>query len=439
MDREKIIEIARKELDSNTFSHNFEHAKRVYDLAKFLAKGTNADDDLLFAGAMFHDIGSREHIKYSNIGHEEKAVEFLKRNKIDILENKIIELEHIILSHDGNVKPQTLEAKIIHDADKLDGIGAVGIARAFGYVESEKISPHYIKEMFDIKNKLFISRARRIANHRHLFMKDYFRMFQNDVNILKENNLIAIIPAAGSGSRLKPFPLPKELYPMGSMKIEEKSEMKRKPKPISQYIYESICKCNPSNVFFILGKHKEDIMHYYGNGRSFGSPTAYLFQEEPSGLAMAVLEAKNFAKNKTILFGMPDTYIEPQNSFQQLLEKHKRENADISLGLFKVENPQKFGVVNVENDNIVSIVDKPENPESDWVWGIVIMEDIIFDLIERIEKTRGEYQLTDVFDLARREGFKVIAHKFTDGKYFDMGSYQDLLNLELYLAKKHVI
>ena len=242
--------------------------------------------------------------------------------------------------------------------------------------------------------------------------------------------LVGVIPAAGWGERLKSYPLPKELYSIGSMEIGAGI---RAPKPIAQYIYEQIARCKPSRIYFVLGANKNYLMQYFENGRRSHVPTGYLFQERPTGLAMALYEARNFIGNETILFGMPDTYVEPEDSFVRLLEVHRRKHADITLGLFYVDDPSKFGCVECKGNEIVSISDKPEKPRSNWVWGIIICERTIFDIIPRLTTTRGEYQLTDAFQLSLEMGLKVIGHKFRGGRYFDIGWYDDALSLRRYL------
>lgn len=132
---QKIKEAVEAELSCS--AHNMDHILRVYNLSLHLAEGENIDLDVLKAATLLHDIarvredadstGQTDHALLS----AEMCVPILK--EVDFSDDKIKHVQDCIISHryrTGN-KPQTLEAKILFDADKLDSIGAIGVARAF--------------------------------------------------------------------------------------------------------------------------------------------------------------------------------------------------------------------------------------------------------------------------------------------------------------------
>ncbi len=185
--------------------HGFDHVLRVYRMAERLALVEGADVEIVHAAALLHDAeGSATaggEIGRSN--HHHASSEFARQ----ILEaenwppERIAAVQHCIRAHrfrDNSEPPQTLEAKILFDADKLDVIGAIGVVRtvAFDIVvgqpvysepsqlfistgEKEPGEPHssyheYIFKLSHIKDRLFTAAARAIAEERHQFMAEFF-------------------------------------------------------------------------------------------------------------------------------------------------------------------------------------------------------------------------------------------------------------------------
>lgn len=185
--------------------HGFDHVLRVYRMAERLALVEGADVEIVHAAALLHDAeGSATaggEIGRSN--HHHASSEFARQ----VLEaenwppERIAAVQHCIRAHrfrDNSEPPQSLEAKILFDADKLDVIGAIGIVRtvAFDIVvgqpvysepsqlflstgEKEPGEPHssyheYLFKLSRIKDRLFTTAARAIAEERHQFMAEFF-------------------------------------------------------------------------------------------------------------------------------------------------------------------------------------------------------------------------------------------------------------------------
>jgi uncharacterized protein len=135
---EKLQNIVEKELSCS--AHDLEHSKRVYNTCLKLAQNESIDLDILKAAALLHDIArvEEDNDKTGNTDHAilgaEKAKTILK--ELNFSEKQIQEITHCILSHRfrNNQEPQTKEAQILFDADKLDSCGALSIARGFIWV-----------------------------------------------------------------------------------------------------------------------------------------------------------------------------------------------------------------------------------------------------------------------------------------------------------------
>jgi uncharacterized protein len=199
------IETARNWYPEDDPVHGFDHILRVYRMAERLALEEGADLEIVHAAALLHDAeGSQtEGGEAGRQDHHHVSSQFAQR--VLMLEgwpaDKIAAVQHCIRAHrfrDNTEEPQTLEAKILFDADKLDVIGAVGVARtiAFDVVvnqpiysqpsdlfletgEKEPGEPHssyheYLFKLSKIKDRLFTKTARELARERHRFMEEYF-------------------------------------------------------------------------------------------------------------------------------------------------------------------------------------------------------------------------------------------------------------------------
>lgn len=191
------IDQARALYDGGSDStHDFDHVLRVYRLAERIGQAEKANMEVLRAAALLHDIARSD----QDAGRvREHAAEGARRAR-QILAGRAPEfveaVAHAIESHRFRVDrpPQTLEAKILYDADKLDAIGAVGIARAFAYsahhgqrlwaapdAGEHTAMKEFVVKLSQVKATLFTETARAIAEKRHAFMVEFFERMAAEV------------------------------------------------------------------------------------------------------------------------------------------------------------------------------------------------------------------------------------------------------------------
>jgi len=216
---QKIKEIVAKELSCS--AHAMEHVMRVYNLCLHLAKyELNVDLDVLKTAALLHDIGRVKEFndKTGSIDHSALGAEMADKilRTLGYPEKKIAHIIRCITAHRfrGKTKPQTKEAKILFDADKLDVLGAIGVARSFmiagqygqkiysdisiqeylkyNVVEEKAdgmvrdISKHTSNLEFELKFKhiperLYTQKAREIAKERLRFMENFFEKLKREI------------------------------------------------------------------------------------------------------------------------------------------------------------------------------------------------------------------------------------------------------------------
>lgn len=212
----KIIEIVQEKLTCS--AHNLDHVFRVYNLCLLIARHEkNVDLEILIPAALLHDIARVEESqdKTGEIDHAVLgsviAEDILRKLKYE--EEKIQKIKHCILTHrfrTGN-EPNTIEAKILFDSDKLDVIGASGIARTFmlagqfgqrlimnesmeNYLEGNTVANGRIKDVskhspfieYEIKfknipSKLYTEKAKEIGRERLKFMDEYFNRLSSEI------------------------------------------------------------------------------------------------------------------------------------------------------------------------------------------------------------------------------------------------------------------
>lgn len=141
-----------KEIMDNDSAHDFEHIMRVYKNAEKMCKKEKANEKLVLTAALLHDIvsypKSDKRSKKSSLESANKSKLILK--KYDFSKQEIIIISDAIRDHSfsQNKIPTTIEGKILQDADRLDALGAIGIARAFATAGSLKRPFYNIEDPF---------------------------------------------------------------------------------------------------------------------------------------------------------------------------------------------------------------------------------------------------------------------------------------------------
>ena len=189
-------------------AHDFDHVLRVLALAERLARAEGADLELVRAAALLHDMTRAEEDAGRGGDHAQTAAararEILRAR--GIAPERADAVAHAIAAHRfrGTTAPQTLEAKILFDADKLDSIGAIGVARAYAvsgalnqrlwseiapnavatrkqHNSSHTAAAEFVVKLSKVRERIFTATARQIAEERHAFMAEFFARLEREV------------------------------------------------------------------------------------------------------------------------------------------------------------------------------------------------------------------------------------------------------------------
>ena len=171
-------------------SHGIDHTERVVRMCRIIGKDEHADMDILIPAALLHDI-ARPLEQKKGLPHETEGARIAEAYLASICYNpKLIPtISAAIRSHRfrSDEKPETLEAKILSDADKLDALGAVGIARTFmratehGGGISDAIV-HFHDKLLKLKDLMYTETGRNIAKERHAFLIAFLKALALDTD-----------------------------------------------------------------------------------------------------------------------------------------------------------------------------------------------------------------------------------------------------------------
>ena len=212
---ENTIAFVKKELKNAEGGHDWFHIERVFKNAVLISKDENVDAFVVSLGALLHDIADPKFYNGDETVGPKVATEFLKSEKVDadVIIHVINIINHISFknSFDKTAKKFTSkELDVVQDADRLDAIGAIGIARCFNYggfknraLFDPEILPnldmtkeeyknstaptinHFYEKLLLLKDKMNTVSGKQIAAERHSFMESFLNQFNNEWNGLK--------------------------------------------------------------------------------------------------------------------------------------------------------------------------------------------------------------------------------------------------------------
>lgn len=211
MDIKKLETYVKSKLEADKTGHDYQHIKRVVNNCKKIYKSMNLSDDdknIIISAALVHDL-----IDYKLVDdidkEKNKLIKLLKES--DYKESQIKEIIYIIenMSFSANIDSKnelSLLGQIVQDADRLDAIGAIGIARTFyyggskghhmydelnkdnikdltkeEYLKGSTIIDHFYEKLLKIKDLMNTKEALEIAEERHSFMQEYLDNFYREV------------------------------------------------------------------------------------------------------------------------------------------------------------------------------------------------------------------------------------------------------------------
>lgn len=228
-----------------------------------------------------------------------------------------------------------------------------------------------------------------------------------------------IILTAGEGTRMRPLTLtrPKTMLPVGG-------------KPLLQYNVEALRDAGVVDITMVIGYYQEVVKEHFRDGSKLGVQIKYVTQEERLGTAHAIGTAGSKGTEEVIILN-GDILVQSQ-IIESLIDKYQRTGCDTILTLTEVEDPSSFGVVELQNDRIIDIVEKPaagKAPSNLINAGIYLFTPEIFETIRKTPKSpRGEYEITDSIKMQIQAHKNVLGLTLQD-RWIDIGRPWELLEV----------
>ena len=204
--RNEIRERARPYFEGASPAHDWHHVQRVARLAETLVDEQDAaiDEDVLFAAVWLHDVGRAKEDRGEIADHAEWGAREAGRilRDLDAGEDTVATVQHCIRAHrySNDMDPETPEAELLSDADNLDALGAVGVARVFSYggelgqplydperppeaddsASGETQLDHVHEKILSLRDRMYTEAGRELADQRHDYVVAFAERFERE-------------------------------------------------------------------------------------------------------------------------------------------------------------------------------------------------------------------------------------------------------------------
>lgn len=233
-----------------------------------------------------------------------------------------------------------------------------------------------------------------------------------------------IILAGGLGTRLWPL-----------TKVTNKHLLPVYDKPMIFYPLETLVTAGIQDIMVVTGgENAGDFLRLLGNGKSFGlRHLHYAYQEGEGGIAEALSLAEYFVDDDLLCVMLGDNIL--QHSIRPYVENFQQQGSGAKILLKSVPDPQRFGVPELLNKQVIKIHEKPLIAPSEYaVTGVYFYDHRVFDIIRSIERSqRGELEITDVNN--RYIEWKEMTYDILEGWWTDAGTLDSLLHANNLVAQ----
>ncbi len=224
-----------------------------------------------------------------------------------------------------------------------------------------------------------------------------------------------IILAGGLGTRLRPL-----------TEVTNKHLLPVYDRPMIHYPIEKLVEAGIEDILIVTGgNHAGDFLRLLGNGHAFGlKHLNYTYQQGEGGIAEALGLAEHFADGGPVIVILGDNLFE--DSLAESIRRFRHQGEGAKIMIKEVDDPERFGVAELDGDRVVRIVEKPKRPASRYaVTGVYMYDSRVFDIVKTLEPSaRGELEITDVNN--RYIEWGALTYEVLDGWWTDAGTFESL-------------
>lgn len=236
-----------------------------------------------------------------------------------------------------------------------------------------------------------------------------------------------IILAGGTGTRLYPI-----------TKVVSKQLTPLYDKPMIYYPLATLIESGIKEILIITTpEDKERFQELLGNGSDYGITIEYKEQEKPEGLAQAFIIGEDFIGNDSVILTLGDNVFSGINLINKIKKASK--NGSTIFGV-EVDNPERFGVIEINNNKVISIEEKPKNPKSNIaITGLYIFDNKVIEIAKKIKPSkRNELEITDVINEYLKENKLNVELLNKNDKWFDTGTPESLFEATQYVRNYQI-
>ena len=238
-----------------------------------------------------------------------------------------------------------------------------------------------------------------------------------------------VLLCGGEGTRLRPM-----------TEVINKHLVRVHDFPMAEWPLLKMVKAGISEILIVTGgENFAAVIKYFGSGNKWGVHISYVVQDRAGGIAEALALAEKFVGQDKVMVCLGDNLwsMDPQ----QYIGDFNNDGLDNEAVLFVIQSktPERFGVVQFNNNVPVDIIEKPKEFVSEWiVAGVYLYGPKVFDIIKTLKPSkRGEFEITDVNRYYLKSGFARII-KMT-GWWSDCGTIESLLQTEEFIKNDRLI
>lgn len=257
----------------------------------------------------------------------------------------------------------------------------------------------------------------------------------------KQTSVVGIVPMAGLAKRLGNLGCSKEIYPVEPAKGATKGA---KPKVVCEHVLEKMQRAGIERVYIILRDGKWDIPASLGDGSKQGLNLAYLMMGLPHGTPYSIEQAYPFIQDSIIALGFPDMIFAEEDIYARLLTHLGSADADVVLGIFPTDRPEKTDMVDMADDGSVrQLMIKPKHTDLRYSWGVAAWTPVFTHFMhnylathQNIATTQPELFVGSVIQASIESGLRVCGVPVSDHPFLDIGTPEDLKRLSSYLNNR---
>ncbi len=233
------------------------------------------------------------------------------------------------------------------------------------------------------------------------------------------SNYKGIVLAGGAGSRLYPLTkvISKQLLPIYN-------------RPMIYYPLSILINAKIKDILIITTpEDQENFKKLLGDGSQWGVKLNYSVQEKPEGIAQSLIIADKWLKSNPVVLILGDNLFFGPNLFSKI-GKAINENVGATIFGYHVDDPERYGVLELDaGNNVLSIVEKPDNPASNWIaTGLYIYDSNASDYARNLKKSdRGELEITELNNVYLRNNDLKAMLFDKEFSWLDTGTHETLL------------